>query len=164
MSEVSIRAVRPDDKERIVQAFRGLDPRTVYMRFFSYRREPSDEELQRITECDGTNEAVLVATVGSGGEERIVGLAQYVRNGMTAEIAFVVEEDFQGLGIASRLLQWLARLAGAHGITELEADVLPENQPMLQVLRRCGLLRRESRRDGGIVHTTLFLPAVASAQ
>jgi hypothetical protein len=33
MDEIKIRAVRPDDKERIVKAFRGLDPRSVYLRF-----------------------------------------------------------------------------------------------------------------------------------
>jgi RimJ/RimL family protein N-acetyltransferase len=156
VSEVAIRAVRPDDKERIVRAFRGLAPRTVYLRFFSYRKEPSEEELRRITGCDGASEVVLVATVGSGEEEGIVALGQYVRTGAAAEIAFVVEEDFQRQGIASRLLERLARVAGANGITRFEAVVLPENTPMLQVLRRSGLRMRESLREG-VVHATLFL-------
>ena len=153
---VLIRAVRPDDKERIVRAFRELEPRTVYMRFFAYRRELGEEELRRITECDGASEAVLVATVGSGDQETIVGLGHCVRAGMAAEIAFVVEEDFQRLGIASRLLQGLVHVARANGITQLEADVLPDNLPMLQVLRRSGLPLRESRSEG-VVHATLFL-------
>jgi len=156
VSEVSIRAVRPDDKERIVRAFRGLDPRSVYLRFFYYRKEPGEEELRHITGCDGAGEVVLVATVGSGDQESIVGLGHYVRTGTAAEIAFVVEEDFRRLGIASRLLQRLARVARANGITQFEADVLPENLPMLRVLRRSGLRTRESRSEG-VVHATLFL-------
>jgi hypothetical protein len=35
LEQVTIRAVRPDDKERIVKAFRGLDRRSVYLRLFS---------------------------------------------------------------------------------------------------------------------------------
>ena len=86
----------------------------------------------------------------------IVGLGQYVRAGTAAEVAFVVEEDFQRLGIASRLLQRLAIVAHGAGITRLEADVLPENVPMLEVLRRSGLRIHESLR-GGVVHATLLL-------
>jgi len=155
--DITIRAVRPDDKERIVKAFRALDRRSVYLRFFSYRRDLSEEELRRVTECDGVSEAVLVATVGSGDEETIVGLGGYVRSGAAADIAFVVEEDFQGRGIASRLLQQLAHIARASGITRFEADVLAENTPMLTVLRRSGLPMGTSHGGAGVVHATLSL-------
>jgi GNAT superfamily N-acetyltransferase len=156
IGEVTIRPTRPDDKERLVRAFRGLDPRSVYLRFFSHRKEPSEEELRRLTECDGAGEVVLVATVGSGDQESIAGLGHYVSTGTAADIAFVVEEDFRCLGIASRLLQQLARVAIVNGITQFEADVLPENIPMLRVLSRSRLRMRESRREG-VVHATLFL-------
>jgi RimJ/RimL family protein N-acetyltransferase len=156
MSAITIRAVRSDDKERIVKAFRALDPRSVYLRFFSLRKEPGEQELRRITECDGVNEVVLVATVGSGDQEIIVGLGNYVRSGTAADIGFAVEEDFQGRGIASRLLQQLAHIARSNGIRQLEADVLAENTPMLKVLRRSGLAIRESPEQG-VVHSTLFL-------
>jgi RimJ/RimL family protein N-acetyltransferase len=156
IGQVSIRAVRPDDRERIVKAFRGLDRRSVYMRFFSHKKELEDEELRRVTECDGASEAVLVATVGSGDREVIVGLGSYVRSDAAAEIAFAVEEDFQGHGIASRLLQQLVDIARANGIVRFEADVLAENAPMLAVLRNSGLRMRTSDAQG-VVHATLFL-------
>ena len=153
---VSIRAVRPDDKERIVNAFRGLDRSSVYLRFFSYKKELEDGELRRVTECDGVSKAALVATVGSGDREIIVGLGEYARRGAAAEIAFAVEEDFQGRGIASRLLQKLVDIARANGIVRFEADVLAENTPMLAVLRHSGLRMRTSHGQG-VVHATLLL-------
>jgi GNAT superfamily N-acetyltransferase len=156
MSDITIRAVRPDDKERIVKAFRALDRRSVYLRFFSHKKDLSEEELRRITECDGVNEVALVATVGSGDQEIIVGLGNYVRGGAAADIAFAVEEDFQGRGIASRLLQQLAHIARANGVRQLEADVLAENMPMLTVLRHSKLAMRESPEQG-VVHATLSL-------
>jgi GNAT superfamily N-acetyltransferase len=156
VSDIAIRAIRPDDKERIVKAFRGLDRRSVYLRFFSYRKDLSEEELRRVTECDGVSEAVLVATVGSGDEETIVGLGGYVRSGAAADVAFVVEEDFRRRGIASRLLQQLAHIARANGITRFEADVLAGNTPMLTVLRRSGLPMGASHGEG-VVHATLSL-------
>ena len=156
MSDITIRAVRPDDRERIVEAFRGLDRQSVYLRFFSHKKGLEDEELRRVTECDGANEARLVATVGSGHREIIVGLGEYVRSGEAADIAFAVEEDFQRRGIASRLLQQLVDIARANGILRFEADVLAENTPMLAVLRDSGL-RMRTRQGQGVVHATLFL-------
>jgi GNAT superfamily N-acetyltransferase len=156
LSPVTIRAVRPDDKERLVKAFRGLDRGSVYLRFFSYKKALEDEELRRVTECDGVSVARLVATVGGGEREIIVGLGEYVRNGAAAEIAFAVEEDFQRRGIASRLLQKLVDIARANGIVRFEADVLAENTPMLAVLRDSGLRMRTSHGHG-VVHATLLL-------
>ena len=156
VEQVSIRAVRPDDKERIVKAFRGLDQRSVYLRFFHHKKDLKHEELRRVTECDGVSEVVLLATVGSGDQETIVGLGNYVRSGPAADIAFAVEEDFQGRGIASRVLQQLAAIARANGIARFEADVLPENAPMLAVFHNSGLPMRTSLEQG-VVHATLFL-------
>ena len=156
MSEITIRAIRPDDRERIVKAFRGLDRSSVYLRFFSQKKELEDEELRRVTECDGVSEVALVATVGSGDREIIVGLGEYARSGAAADIAFAVEEDFQRRGIASRLLRQLADIARANGIGRFEADVLAENTPMLNVLRNSGLAMRTSH-EHDVVHATLFL-------
>jgi GNAT superfamily N-acetyltransferase len=156
VEQVSIRAVRPDDKERIVKAFRELEQRSVYLRFFSCKKELEDEELRRVTERDGVSEAALVATVGTGEREIIVAMGEYVRSGAAADIAFAVEEDFQGRGIASRLLRQLADIARANGIVRFEADVLAENTPMLAVLRNSGLRMRTSHGQG-VVHATLFL-------
>ena len=156
VSEITIRAIRPDDKDRIVRAFRALDRRSVYLRFFSHKKTLSNEELRRVTESDRVNEAVLVATVGSGDREIIVGLGEYVRSGAAADIAFAVEEDFQRRGIASRLLRQLADIARANGIVRFEADVLAENTPMLAVLRNSGLRMRTSHEQG-VVHAKLFL-------
>jgi GNAT superfamily N-acetyltransferase len=153
---LTIRAVRPDDKERIVKAFQGLERGSVYLRFFSYKKDLEEKELRRVTECDGASEAALVATVGTGEQEIIVALGEYVRSGAAAHIAFAVEEDFQGRGIASRLLRQLAAIARANGITQFEADVLAENAPMLAVLRNSRLRMRTSHAEG-VVHATLFL-------
>lgn len=153
---IAIRAVRPDDRERLVQAFHALDRQSIYQRFFYPKRELSDEELRQITECDGARVAALVATIGSGAQEVIVGLGQYVKRGTAAQIAFAVKEDFQGRGIATRLLWRLVRIARDQGVFHLEADVLAENRPMLKVFRHSGLPLDASEADG-VVRLSLAL-------
>jgi GNAT superfamily N-acetyltransferase len=68
----------------------------------------------------------------------------------------VVEEDYHGLGIASRLLTHLTDLARRRGIVAFEAYVLAGNKAMLGVFARSGLPMQQ-RRDGGVVHITLSL-------
>jgi RimJ/RimL family protein N-acetyltransferase len=153
---IAIRAIRPDDRELLLQAFHALDRRSIYQRFFFHKRALSDEELRQLTECDGARTVVLVATIESGDQEIIVGLGQYARRGAAAEVAFAVEEDFWGRGIATRLLRHLVRIARVQGVSSFEADVLAENRPMLRVLRRSGLSLDECEADG-VVHLTLAL-------
>ena len=154
---VTIRAIRPDDGVRIVKAFQGLEPRSIYLRFFSPKKALSAEEVRRVTEPDPARQAALVATVPTGDQDEIiVALGEYVGSGASADIAFAVEDEYQGRGIASRLLQHLVRIAREKGISRFEADVLGENLSMLKVFRHSGLPITESK-EGSIVHVTLTL-------
>jgi RimJ/RimL family protein N-acetyltransferase len=153
---ISIREVRADDRDRIANAFRALGPQTIYKRFFFPKRDVSDEELRRLTECDNVRDAVLVATAASGDEEIIVGLGHCARTGASADVAFTVAEDYQGRGIASELLRQLAQIARRTGISRFEADVLADNAPMLKVFRRSGLPVQETRANQ-VVHLTMPL-------
>ena len=85
---VTIRAIRPDDGVRIVRAFQALEPRSIYLRFFSPKKELSAEEVRRVSEPDPAREAALVATVATGDQEEIiVGLGEYVGSGASADMS-----------------------------------------------------------------------------
>jgi GNAT superfamily N-acetyltransferase len=158
---IGIRAVRPDDIPRLLKAFRELEPESVRTRFFGYKKELSNSELSRVAQMDFINEVMLLATMQFQDEEIVIGCARYIAHGEDdgargAEIAFVVEESYQGLGIASRLLKHLAAIARRCGVSRFLAEVLSENYSMLAVLERSGLpIRRQ--RSGDTVHVTLTL-------
>ena len=157
---VTLRELRPDDRERMARAVRGLDAQSIYTRLFSHRKELTDAGLDRIMRIDPQSEVVMVTTTGSGADEAIIGAARYVVTADTpvrkAEIAFTVEEDHHGQGIAGRLLQALAAVARDRGIAVFEADVLSENPSMLRVFERTGWPLRK-RSEGGVVHLELAL-------
>jgi RimJ/RimL family protein N-acetyltransferase len=156
-----IRVMRPDDKERLKNAFAELDRQSVYTRFFTFRKELPERAFGRIAEIDFVKLAGLVVTIGSGSDETVIGGASYVGRtdadgAKVAEVAFTIEEDFQGQGLASRLLAALVTLARRNGLARLEAEVLGSNTPMLVVFERSGLpLRRH--RNGGVVHLEMDL-------
>jgi len=157
---VTIRHLRADDRERIAKAVRQLDRESVYTRLFSYRNELTETGLDRIMRVDPEREVALVVTTGAGDDEIVIGSGRYVAFGAdqdrTAEVAFMVEEDYQGLGIASRLLRHFVRIAREQGIAAFEADVLAGNKSMIAVFARSGLPMNK-RQDGGTVHVTLAL-------
>ena len=158
---VTIRVMRPDDRERLVAAFAKLERDSIYVRFFSFRKEIPERALDRIADIDFENLLGLVATVGEGAAETVVGSATYVANPVSdgirsAEVAFTIVEDYQGQGLGGRLFEAAASLARRHGIARFTADVLSSNAAMLRVFLRSGLPMRR-RRDGSTIHVELDL-------
>jgi RimJ/RimL family protein N-acetyltransferase len=160
-NEVTLRAMRPDDKERLVKAFLHLQPETIRTRFFYQKKTLSEDDLRWLDEISNGQHVGLVATVPSGCEELIIGEGSYAVLGRAAEIGFTVAEAWQGAGIASRLLQHLAGIARDQGVAEFEAYVLQENEPMLAVFRRSGL-SMTTRYAEGVLHVTLGLDSPAA--
>jgi acetate---CoA ligase (ADP-forming) len=150
---IHVRAIRPDDRERLLDHFQRLSARSVYFRFFNAKRRLTDEELHRFTDVDFVHDVGLVATLLEKGVEHIIGVGRYalVHGRAAAEVAFAVADEHQGRGIGSLLLEHLLRIARAAGVTEFQADVLGENNQMLDVFAASGLVVTSSR-DAGVVH------------
>jgi RimJ/RimL family protein N-acetyltransferase len=157
----TIRAMRPGDKVLLLEAFKGLETGTIYMRFFGPRKEPTERELIQATEIDFIRNISLVACIRENSGERIIAVGRYfVIEGpgppSAAEVAFVVEEDYQGQGVASILFKHLLLIAREQGISRFEADVLPGNRKMLRVFERAGL-PVETKASSDSIHITIFL-------
>lgn len=148
---VHIRPISLDDAERIVGLHARLSDRTRYLRYFSpYPRIPP-RDLQRFVNVDHRDREALVVSVAGGD---LIAVGRYERLGPAspeAEVAFVVEDSFQGKGIGPLLLEHLAEAARSAGITRFVAEVLPANRPMIKVLMDAGY--HVSRAfDEGVVH------------
>lgn len=152
-SVIQVRAIRPDDKERLLEHFHGLSVKSVYLRFMGIRRDLSADDLTRLTELDFTTHVGLVATLTQESRERFIGVGRYIcgKDPARAEVAFAILDGFQGRGIGTILLQHLARIAAANGVEEFEADVLGENRQMLEVFAHSGFARQRSL-ESGVVH------------
>jgi acetyl coenzyme A synthetase (ADP forming)-like protein len=155
-SSIHIRAIRPQDKPKLRQHFDRLSPESVYFRFLGYKKELTEQELARFTELDFVRHVGLVATLRRGAQEDFIGVGRYVRgdNPSRAEVAFAVLDEYQGRGIGTLLLTHLARIARASGITEFEADVLGENNRMLEVFGKSGFRVHRSSK-AGVIHISI---------
>jgi acyl-CoA synthetase (NDP forming)/RimJ/RimL family protein N-acetyltransferase len=147
---VHIRPIRPRDAESIVAMHSRFSERTRYLRYFSpYPRIPA-RDLARFVNVDHHDREALVIALG----DRLIAVGRYERLGPDAEeaeVAFVVEDAYQGKGIGSILLEHLAAAAREVGLTRFVAEVLPVNGPMLRVFADAGYQVQRQYADG-VVH------------
>jgi len=155
--QVEIRAQRPSDQAELAATLERTSGESLYHRFFAVKHGFSDAEVAYFLDIDFVKHVALVAAVRADGREMIVGGGRYVVGADgTAELAFTVEDDYQGQGVGSALLRHLVALARAAGLEELTAEVMTDNTRMLRLFEECGLpLEREQRADA--VHVALRL-------
>ncbi len=156
---VCVRAILPEDKERLRMEFERLSPRSVYQRFFNPITELTPGVLQHLTEVNFRDHVGFVLTIEGAGGERLVAVARFVRvpsNAGQAEVGFAVADDFHNRGAATLLLRHLVAAARSCGVRELVAQMLDDNLAMLRVLEKSDLPLRQ-RTERGIRHVLLTI-------
>jgi acetyl coenzyme A synthetase (ADP forming)-like protein len=161
-STLRLRPTSAADEPALLDFFERLSPESRYLRFQGavsldahliapFLRSDGDESLSLIGEL-----------IGDDGAVRVIGLGTWVRlrDPARAEVAFVVADEFQRRGIASRLLERLAAHARDAGIDRFVAQVMPENAAMLRVFGDTGFEVRR-RFVGGVVEVEFALTTSA---
>jgi RimJ/RimL family protein N-acetyltransferase len=153
-TRVLLRPIRPTDARPLADLHSDLSPESRRLRAFSFGSEANEAELERLTNPDGRDHGGIVAF--SGG--KLVGHACFDRKGEwhQAEIAFVVADSFNGRGLATLLVESLARMARGEEIEAFVARVMPRDAGSLRVFRELGLEQSTEVDDRG-VHVTLDL-------
>ena len=149
-ASVHVRPIRRDDGTALLGLFSGLSEQSMYFRFFSPKRALSEAEVERFTTVDYRDRMAFVVFL----RDEMLGVGRYDRLGAgdAAEVAFAVVDAHQGRGIGTLLLEYLAAYAMEHGITRFAADVLSDNQRMLEVFGAAGYRRGYDAIKHGVVH------------
>lgn len=159
-SVVRVRAIRADDTTRLQSFHAHLSMESIIWRFFRSVPSLSDDQARQFTHVDYVDRMALIATRGEDATEEILAVVRYDRlaGAQEAEVAFVVQDAWQGQGLATVLLHELAAYARAHGVERFVALTMGTNARMLDVLHHCGFPCR-TRYDGGDILATLDITA-----
>jgi len=135
---VEFRPLLPSDEFAYRNFFYSLQEKTIYMRFFYRMRSFSHEVVQKHwASVDYHKNMSIIGLVLQKGHKEIVAIGTYAyEKDRRAEVAFVVREDFQSMGIASYLLAVLEKIAKENHYTHFSASVLHENRAMIQVFKK----------------------------
>ena len=155
---VRFRAIKPSDEDQMRRLFYRFSDKAIYYRYFSPIKTMPHEKMQEYVNVDYRDVLSIVALVGEPGKQTIIGEARFARhqNKPFVDIAFVVDEAYQGYGIATYMYQMLARLAKDRGAQGMTADVLASNRAMLKVFEKGGF-PVQARMEQGIYALTIDL-------
>jgi len=131
-----MRPIRDEDAQKLIELHARLSFDSIYRRYFSIHPELSPDEVRHLTQVDYVDRLALVIEDG----DDLVAVGRYDRSpdSTTAEVAFVVRDDYQHLGLGHRLLEALAEAARARGISTFSAETLFTNRDMMAVFRHSG--------------------------
>ncbi len=135
-----IRPIRPEDASLLVDHFRTLSPRSVYLRFFTPVKELSAMMLRRLTQIDYDREIALVAMQETTVGEQMLGVSRVINEpgGTSAEFAVAIGDPWQGKGIGAALLTRCLKIATERGLKTVHGTVLSENTQMLKLGKKLG--------------------------
>jgi acetyltransferase len=144
-NQVTIRPIRPEDEPLIVKLHETLSDRSVYLRYFcslSLSRRIAHERLLKICFGDYDREMALVAETidPPTGERRIiaVGRMSKLHGRNEAEVAVLVSDQYQKLGLGNELLRRVVEVARDEKLSQVSAEMLPDNIAMQAIMRRLG--------------------------
>lgn len=137
-ARVRIRPIRPGDADRLMAFYERLSRHTAYQRFFTVMKRLPPDWARMLATVDYRRRLALVAEAGSEASPEMIAVARYepTERADTAEVAFVVQDGWQGRGLGTVLLHQLLAAAAARGIERFVAHVLGDNRRMLDLLAR----------------------------
>jgi len=148
---IRFRAIKPSDEEQMRRLFYRFSDDTVYFRYFSPIKAMPHSMMQTYVNVDFRRCISIVGLIEEDNVEKIIAEGRYVRMSNQpsyADAAFVVDEQYQGKGIASYLVGMLIELAKEQGLEGFTADVFAKNKSMLRVFEKTGLALQATLKAG----------------
>lgn len=147
---VRFRPIKPSDEEEMRRLFYRFSDEAVYYRYFTPLKTMPHSKMQAYVNVNYSQAMSIVGVVDEPQQGRIIAEARYVKDPHRpyGDVAFVVDEEFQGYGIATYTYKMLMRLAKERGLLGFTADVLPANKPMMRVFEKGGTEVKATLEDG----------------
>jgi acyl-CoA hydrolase len=157
-AQIFFRPVKSSDEPALAEMLYSLSAQSVRTRYFTHTMTFPHKAVQKLANVDYMNDLAIVAVVPSPAGEQIVAIAQYFLDPKTelAEVAFLVQDEWQQKGMGTFLLAYLVRIARRRGVKRFYARVLPANRSMLAVFHNSGY-RVNTEFDGEAYSVTFDL-------
>jgi acyl-CoA hydrolase/RimJ/RimL family protein N-acetyltransferase len=155
--EVTVRPTRTSDSGAMQELFYRLPEEDVETRFLQKLKSLTDTIAQYLCSVDHEQEMAFAAVIGPPERERIVAASSYYLNPATglAEVAYMVDPEWQGSGLGSLLHGRMFEYARERGVRGFTADVRADNARMMRVFQRAGHELSVSR-DAGVYEVKML--------
>eukprot|EP01031_Cornospumella_fuschlensis_P044723 gene44723-54693_t len=146
---VVVRALTPEDRGRIAEAFSLLSPESRYFRFWTRMREINPRLIEELCSPDQKDHVAWAMLHRDWEDLPGLGGGSFWRmkeDPEAAEVSFTVADELQGKGVGTLLLAVLWVHAETLGIQRFVGHVLTENLAMRAWWEALGAMTEERQR------------------
>ena len=138
--QVLLRPIKPEDEPLWLEMFQGFSEESIRYRFFQILRDTPHEVRVRYCNIDYDREIAIVAEMVKSVQRKILGVARVSieSDGKSGEIAFIVSDRWQGLGLGTKLVDYVLDISKEKGLEDVYAIVLPDNCRALDLMKKMG--------------------------
>jgi len=138
--EVLLRPIKPEDEPMWLEMFRSFSEESIRYRFFQMLKDTPHEVRVRYCNVDYDREIAIVAEIVENGKKKILGVSRVSidSDGKNAEMAFIVSDYWQGLGLGTKMVDYALDIAKEKGVENIYAIMLPDNYRALSLVKKMG--------------------------
>ncbi len=138
--EVLLRPIKPEDEPMWLEWFQSLSQESIRYRFFQMLKDTPHEVRVRYCNIDYDREVALVAEVVENGKRKILGVTRLSieSDGKHSEMAFIVSDYWQGLGLGTKLVDYTLDLAKEKGVENVYAIMMQDNYRAVSLTKKMG--------------------------
>jgi len=138
--EVLLRPIKPEDEPLWLVMFQGFSEESIRYRFFQILKDTPHEVRVRYCNIDYDREIAIVAEMTKNTQRKILGVARVSiePDGKSGEISFIVSDEWQGLGLGTKMVDYVLDIAKEKGVEDTYAIVLPDNSRALSLMKKIG--------------------------
>jgi acetyltransferase len=149
--EVLLRPIKPEDEPLWLEMFQSFSDESIRYRFFQILKDTPHEVRVRYCNIDYDREIAIVAELTEEDRKRILGVGRLSiePGGKSGELAFIIGDQWQGLGLGTKIVDYTIEIAKEMGIETIYAIMLPDNYRALNLTKKMGF-KLEYLDDGTV--------------
>jgi len=154
---VILRPIKPEDEPLWLEMFQNFSEESIRYRFFQIIKDTPHEVRVRYCNIDYDREMAIVAELNENGHRKILGVTRLIvePGRKSGEIAFIVADPWQGLGLGTKMLDYTIEIAKDMGVETIYGIMLSDNYRAINLMKKMGFTIKYL--DDGTVHGTLNL-------
>jgi acetyltransferase len=123
-----------------IEWFQSLSEESIRYRFFQMLKDTPHEVRVRYCNIDYDREVAMVAEIVENGKRKILGVTRLSieSDAKHGEMAFIVSDYWQGLGLGTKLVDYTLDIAKEKGIENVYAIMLQDNYRALSLTKKMG--------------------------
>jgi len=155
--EILLRPIKPEDEPLWLEMFQGFSEETIRYRFFQVFKDTPHEMRVRYCNIDYDREIAIVPELTRNGKRRILGVCRIIMDpsGKSGELAVTVTDEFQGVGLGTKLADHVLEIAADMGVEKVYSIMMADNARAVSLMKRMGF--KIAPAEEGSVEATLDL-------